>query len=805
MPTSYSVLVVDDDPRTLQSAISSLAGEGLRVRAANSGEVALASIQARPPQLILLDVRMPGIDGFEVYRRVKTCERTRSIPIIFLSAAHAREEHAQALKLGAADFIVKPLRRRELVARVRAHLEPAPLRTDLEAQMAQATAKLRTAMEQLQVEVAERTRTEQALRESEELTRLAMQAGRTYAFEWNPQTGDLRRSYNCAGLLRVSGDATREPWDDCIKRVHPDDRPALLHRISGLTPGSDLYEGEYRVIGLDGEIVHLHSTIRALFDGKGRPTRYVGIAADISLARRAEAALYESEDRFSSMADAAPMMICASGPDKQATFFNRAWLAFTGRSLEQELGYGWLEGVHPDDRQRTVAAYSSSFESRRKCHLEYRLRRADGEYRSIVCSGVPRLASSGAFGGYIATCVDITDLKRAQEEAFERQRLEGLRVLTGGIAHDFNNLLAGIVLDADAAEMSLAGGVPPEDEIHRIKTIAIRAADIVRELMIYAGQEESRLHPVNVSAVVEDMLALLKASVSKNVALISDLEKDLPPLLGNATQIRQLVMNLVINASEAIGPRDGTIRVVTSRESNRSGGDYIRLEVSDTGCGMTEEAKARIFEPFFTTKFTGHGLGLAVVQGIAHSHGGVINVKSAPGEGSIFEILLPCSATGIEETPAGRDASRIDTPPGSCRTVLVVENEESLRLSLSNGLRRRGFAVWAAADGHTAVDLFRTRAGEIDIVVLDLTLPGLSGLEVLREFRLYKPEVKVVLTSANNHQVGSIAAEGEAQLRFLRKPYQLGELVRSICQSAASGSSAESKVPCGHAVRSTPA
>ena len=455
MPNSHSVLVVDDDPQTLESAISSLAGEGLRVRAAISGEVALASVQARPPQLILLDVRLPGIGGLEVCRRLQACERTRSIPIILLGAAHASEAQVQGLRLGAVDFIVKPFRRRELVARVRARLELVQLRTDLEAQVAQATAKLRTAMEQLQLEVAERTRTEKALRESEELTRLAMQAGRTYAFEWSPQTGDLRRSYNCAGLLRVSGDATREPWDDCIRRVHPDDRPALLRRIAKLTPGSDLYEGEYRVIGLDGEIVYLRSTIRALFDSTGRPIRYVGIAADISLARRTEAALYESEGRFRSMADAAPMMIYAWGPDQQATFFNRAWLAFTGRSLQQELGSGWLEGVHPDDRQRSIAACSSSFDARRNCHLQYRLRRADGEYRWVVCSGVPRLASSGAFGGYIATCMDITDLKRTQEEAFDRQRLEGLRVLTGGIAHDFNNLVAGIVLDAEAAEMDL--------------------------------------------------------------------------------------------------------------------------------------------------------------------------------------------------------------------------------------------------------------------------------------------------------------------------------------------------------------
>jgi PAS domain S-box-containing protein len=331
------ILVVDDDPECLDLAISLLGAEGYLVRPAMSGEAALEPMAAWPPDLILLDVRMPGMGGFETCRRLRASEETADVPLIFLSAAESLEEHLEGLALGAVDFIVKPLRREELLARVRTQIELGRLR---------------------------------------------------------------------AGLRLREGD-------------------------------------------------------------------------DISPARHTESASDDPEQRFRNLADTAPMMICASGPDKRATFFNKAWLSFTGRALEQEIGNGWTEGVHPDDLESAYASYASSFDARRKCHIQYRLRHANGEYRWIVCCGVPQYASSGTFTGYIASGMDITELRRTQEEAFERQKLEGLRVLTGGIAHDFNNLLGSILAEADLAEADLAEGVSPLEGIVRIKGVANRAAEHV--------------------------------------------------------------------------------------------------------------------------------------------------------------------------------------------------------------------------------------------------------------------------------------------------------------------------------------
>jgi PAS domain S-box-containing protein len=793
MRIETSILLVDDDAESLKLLSDALMAEGYTIRPADSGELALASAIACPPQLILLDIHMPAMDGFEVCRRLKADTRTRDIPLIFMSGSGIVEERVHGLALGAVDFIVKPFPSEELLARVRIHLELRLFRSQLEDRVAHRTSALRQAVERLQVEVDERRHAEAALRDNQELTRLAMQAGRTYAFEWNPHTDEVRRSYNCAEILGLRGDATRDNWDGLIHHVHPEDRAFLEKSITALTPDHDTWEGDYRRIGSQGQIIYLHAVARALFDADGRASRYIGIVVDITAARHAEAALHESEERFRNMADTAPMMICASGPDKQAIFFNHAWLQFTGRTLKQELGYGWTEGVHPDDLERCMATYSSCFDARRKCHLEYRLRRSDGEYRWIVCNGVPRFRADSVFDGYIASCVDITDVKRAQEETFDRQKLDSLRLLTGGIAHDFNNLLGGILVETELAETEIADGGTALESVGRIRGVATRAAEMVRELMVYAGQDKATLEAVNLSRLVEDMVELMRVTLAKHAYLHVDLACDLPPVLANSAQMRQVVMNLVLNASHAIANREGEIRITTSKSRmignvvmqrgvSLSEGEYVWLQVSDSGCGMTEETRGRIFDPFFTTKGgSGHGLGLAVVHGIVRSHGGAINVTSAPGRGTTFEVLLPC-ASELACQPA--DAARHETTVGSLdgyRSVLLVEDEDTLRIAIGKALRKRGVSVLSVADGEAAVDLFESRAQDIDAVVLDLTLPGLSGLEVLRQIRVIRPGKRVILTSAyDRDSAGSTIAFHETGVDFLRKPYGVGDLLRLL-------------------------
>jgi signal transduction histidine kinase len=256
----------------------------------------------------------------------------------------------------------------------------------------------------------------------------------------------------------------------------------------------------------------------------------------------------------------------------------------------------------------------------------------------------------------VSVVQDITDSKRAQAAAFERQKLESVGTLANGIAHDFNNLLHGVMALTELALANLADGLGPEAELKRIRDVAIHGSDIVRELMIYTRQENAVLDTVDVSRIVEAIIDLLRVSVSKHASLEVNLEKDLPPVRASAGQLRLIVLNLVTNASDAIGDRDGVIRVTTGfvtvvqdgswiTSEGLVAGDYLQLEVSDTGCGMPLETQANMFDPFFTTKSVGRGLGLAVVQGIVRSLHGAIRLKSAPGKGATFQILLPYTET----------------------------------------------------------------------------------------------------------------------------------------------------------------
>jgi PAS domain S-box-containing protein len=515
------------------------------------------------------------------------------------------------------------------------------------------------------------------------------------------------------------------------------------------------------------------------------------MASSLRQRKTREAALRESEARFRTLANSAPVMIAASGADGQATFFNKTWLDFTGRTMEQELGYGWLENLHPDDRERTQTDYARSFATRGHCKIEYRLRRADGQYRYVMCSGVPRFEATEVFAGYIASCVDLTDIRSAQEEARERQNLESLGILAGGIAHDFNNLLGGTLAYSELAQAKLAEGGAPYDELRQINAVAIRGSEIVRQLMIFAGNERGTLEPVDVSSLVSEMLELLKVSISKHAVLKTNLGRDLLHVRGNSAQIRQVVMNLVTNASEAIGDRDGVIRVLTERVAvgpdtngaetrNLPEGDYLRLEVADTGCGMTPETQRKVFDPFFTTKFAGRGMGMAVVQQIVRHLGGAIHIASSVGQGTSVRILLPC----VGEMAGAKSAEVVRTPPESKpiagSTVLVVEDEPAMLAAVSKVLRRRGFSVVECRDGSSALDMIRVGKDHFDAMLLDITLPGVSSREVYEQAERLRPDLVVVLTSAYSRESVAATFTGLTVEHFIRKPFRIDDLVNLL-------------------------
>jgi two-component system, cell cycle sensor histidine kinase and response regulator CckA len=323
----------------------------------------------------------------------------------------------------------------------------------------------------------------------------------------------------------------------------------------------------------------------------------------------------------------------------------------------------------------------------------------------------------------------------------------------------------------------------------------MRGSEIVRQLMIYAGKDNAVDGPVDLSKTVDEMLSLLKVSVTKHAVIKADLEDNLPAIRANAAQIRQVVMNLITNASDAIRGRDGVIRVITRRvnitaaaatpSTKCADGDYVQLEVSDTGCGMSSQTQAKAFDPFFTTKSAGRGLGLAVVQGIVRTLGGTIDISSEPDKGTTFRILLRAETTAGSSNHA--TAGKVEvTIPSQQGTILVVEDEDYLRQAIVRMLQKNGFEALAVGDGTAAVDVLRADGARIDLILLDLTIPGISSRDVIVEAANVKANIKVILMSAYSQEAIARAMSYPHVRTFIRKPFQLADLVKTLRSSLSS-------------------
>jgi PAS domain S-box-containing protein len=697
--------------------------------------------------------------------------------------------------------------------------------------------------------------------------------------------------------------------------------------------------GLMRLTARDGsERIWLYRNV--LYEEPGAPPRVLGHAQDITDRVRAEEALKESERRFRSMADTAPVFIWISSAEGQCEFVNKAWLDFSGRALERELGAGFAEGFHPDDRARSLADFANAIAARESFRAEYRMRRADGEYRWILNTGAPRFDSAGQFAGHIGSGLDVTEArqdrealraahdelatrvaertaellranqalrqseqhyqvltnlapvgifrtdaagrclyvneracqicgvtaeeagrgpwaailepedqvrlgaewrkvvagsgpgslehrvvrrdgssiwalthfaaerslagevtgcigtvadvsgrKRAEEEnrkleaqVQHAQRLQSLGILAGGLAHDFNNLLTIILGNARIARLDLPRASPAAEKLTEIETATSRAAELTNQMLAYSGKGRFTLQAVNLSRLAEEVARLLQTVIPKNTAIQFNLPKDLPAMEADAAQVRQIIMNLITNAAEAIGDETGAIRISTGvRDADRAylsstyfddhlpAGNYVYLEVSDTGCGMSPETQARIFDPFFTTKFTGRGLGLAAAIGIVRAHRGALKVSSQPGLGSTFTLLFPAT-----DKPA-----EVGEEP-STGTILVVDDDSGMRNLARAILEQAGLTVLTACDGGDAVRVFRRHAGEVSAIVLDLTMPVMNGEEAATELRRIRAGVPIVLSSgySEGEMAGRFAGKGLAG--FLKKPFEPAEMIRAL-------------------------
>ncbi len=427
------------------------------------------------------------------------------------------------------------------------------------------------------------------------------------------------------------------------------------------------------------------------------------------------------------------------------------------------------------------------------------VRRPSGELAWGLYTAVPLLdRKTGATTGAIVTFLDITERKRAEQERrrleaklLQTQKLESLGVLAGGIAHDFNNLLVGVMGNAALARELCERGSELDELLVALEEAAQRAQDLTRQMLAYSGKGHFRIERVNLSHEVSRMVPLLNASMPKRVSIDYELADAAPDIDVDVTQLRQVIMSLVTNAAESI-ERSGSVRVATGAThlteidltscTHGEGvlpGDYVYVEVTDTGLGISEAARGKIFDPFFTTKFSGRGLGLAAVLGIVRGHRGAIQLHSKPGAGSQFRVLFPCASVRLELDARAQSLSH----PNAQRLLLLIDDDAAVLAVMNKTLQAAGFETLCASSGREGVRLYELHHRRLAAVILDLTMPDISGTEVFSELKRIKSEIPVVLVSgyAEEEAAGRFASRGLAG--FLAKPFTPAELRKIVTQA----------------------
>jgi two-component system cell cycle sensor histidine kinase/response regulator CckA len=636
-------------------------------------------------------------------------------------------------------------------------------------------------------DITERSRAEREVRESRHRLALALKAGRSGVFHWDAK---LDRNVWSDELMDLYGfqpgefGGSAEAWVECLV---PEDREAGRAAI-GRSLETGLFEHEFRIRRRDtGEIRWMYGRADVVFDEAGEPVQMVGINMDITDRKQTEDALKESEERYRALFEAmqegfAVGEVICDGEGKPADWryaqVNEAMVRMLGRPREEIVGHTY-RGLYPHAASEFwVEAFGQVALTGQPARLEHYGDGTGRHYRAIVYCP--------ARGQFAAVLTDISESRKAEERLRHAQKMESVGLLAGGVAHDFNNLLTVIMGSASSALEEC----PTCEYSRAIVAAAERAARLTKQLLAYAGKDQVIKRAIDLTERVSQSKHLLAASVPKRVALVFDLAAGMPPVEDDPSRVDQILMNLVINAAEAIPPKtDGRIEIrtgmseITQEAARQQGryeveaGSYAWLEVRDDGTGMDADTLGRIFDPFFSTKFAGRGLGLAAVDGIVRSNRGFIEVKSAPGDGTTFRVFLPAAKKKLRaEAPEPISRGLLQ----GVRTVLVVDDEDVVRRLASMVLRKHGYEVLEATDGKDALGVLSGCVSPPDAVLLDFAMPVMGGDELLPMLAELYPSLKVIISSgyAEDEACQHFGSAGVAG--FLQKPYTAATLAKKM-------------------------
>ncbi len=518
------------------------------------------------------------------------------------------------------------------------------------------------------------------------------------------------------------------------------------------------------------------------------------IAVDITDRMLAEQALRASEERFRFFLNEIPAAAFLKDSAGRYIFTNQYMKDILGAD-ESWIGRTTMECFPIKEAKSIIASDKDAFTNRYSIHVQ-KLIDSTGKERifqthKFRISGVEN--KKQMLGGIALDITDKIDAEKATEklelQVLHAQKLESLGVLAGGIAHDFNNILMAILGYTNLALLDVSPSSPAKPSLLEIEKAAQDAADLAKQMLAYSGRGKFQIIKLDVNEIIKGMLHLFEISISKKAVIKYNLSNDLPAIEADPSQIRQIIMNLITNASDALEKTSGIISITTSLmdcdrkylstaylNDELKEGKYVYIEVADTGSGMNDETLSKLFDPFFTTKFTGRGLGLSAVLGIVRGHRGTIKVYSEPGNGTSFKVLLP-AVDGEPDSGKSNDDSKPEVFSG---TILLVDDESSIREVGKAILERKGFSVLVACDGREALEIYRDRHDKIDCVILDLTMPHMDGEETFREMRRVRSNVRVIMSSGYNSQEVTRRFTGKGLAGFIQKPYRMEELLLKL-------------------------
>lgn len=637
-------------------------------------------------------------------------------------------------------------------------------------------------------DVTERWQAEQALRKSEAQYRNLVETSRDLIWSMDLEG---RWTFVNHAALGIYGYEPEEMLGRKVTEFLPPERAEAGRRfLDDVRAGTPRLRFETEHLRKDGKRVQLSVNAILLRDDFGNIIGCTGTATDVTESREAERRLRQAHARFQSLVTRMPLGYVVWSKSFRVVDWNAAATAIFGYTPEQAIGQRAVDLIVPSEAESAFSKMCQSLLNGEP-HGATVLVNARKSGEKIKCEWFNTIlpdAKGGVQG--IATLVrDVSEREQLEAQLRQSQRLESLGVLAGGVAHDFNNLLVGIMGNASLACEQLPEGSTVRPLLEKVVSAGRRATHLTQRMLAYAGRAVFDVQIMDLNGLVEEMADFATAAIPKAVKLKIDTQPALPLVKADSSQIQQVIMNLLINAAEAIGEGGGEVTVSTRvealsaeriatefAEQNLRPGPYVRLEVRDTGCGMSPETLGRIFDPFFTTKFAGRGLGLSAMRGIVQAHKGAVSVTSEEGHGTVFRVYFPVA--GGRSGAVKHKQPRAVLPRGS--TILVIDDEEDIREVVEAVLASRGVRVLSAENGERGLEIFKRCKGEIDVVLLDMNMPGMSGETVFRKLRAVHPDVKVILSTGYSEQEATMQFANAPLAGFVHKPYTASALVEKI-------------------------